>query len=279
MTASEILAALAAPFDPAQVSWRVGSMSKDKSKAKALAYIDARDVMRRLDEVMGADWQCEYVPMPNGTTCCKISLRIDGEWRSRSNGAGATDIEGEKGGFSDAFKRAAVLWGVGQYLYDVDSPWVRVNEWKQIDDADMPRLRGLLAKQNPETRAHERAPARQEPAPQAASAVPAPVDPKKEALDRQTAHATRVAELQRSKQEDAKAKAKTFAVALSGFKNQIEGGDVPAFEVRRNYNTWLQTLKASWSSLLIEDQRTIKATRDKLETLLREAEVSRQVAA
>lgn len=126
--ARSILDKLAAPFAPDSLSWRVGSTTSDKSKGMALAYIDARDVQRRLDEVMGADWQCEYVPMANGTCCCRIGLKIDGEWRWRSNGAGATDIEGDKGQYSDGFKRAAVMWGIGAYLYDTPSPWVELEQ-------------------------------------------------------------------------------------------------------------------------------------------------------
>lgn len=41
------------PFDPASISWRVGSTTKDKTKGMALAYIDARDVQDRLDAVCG----------------------------------------------------------------------------------------------------------------------------------------------------------------------------------------------------------------------------------
>lgn len=147
-----ILEQLRAPFEPELVSWRVGPMSRDKNKTKPLAYIDARDVMNRLDDVMGTDWQCEYVPMPNGTCCCRIGLLIDGEWRWRSNGA--IDIAdsdksdaremAEKGSYSGAFKRAAVLWGVGAYLYGIDAPWVAVDQYKQIAEADMPKLRALL---------------------------------------------------------------------------------------------------------------------------------------
>lgn len=141
----ELHAALAAPFPADRVSWRVGTMTKDKSKAMALAYIDARDVMQRLDEECGAGgWQCRYIAMSNGTTCCEIGIRVDGEWIWKSNGAGATDVEAEKGAYSDAFKRAAVLWGIGRYLYDLDSPWVRINEWKQIEKDELPRLRSLL---------------------------------------------------------------------------------------------------------------------------------------
>lgn len=283
MTATEILAALAAPFDPKLVSWRVGSMSKDKSKAKALCYIDARDVMRRLDAIMGADWQCEYVPMPNGTTCCKISLRIDGEWRCRSNGAGATDIEGEKGGFSDAFKRAAVLWGIGQYLYDVDSPWVKVNEWKQIEEGEMPRLRSLLAKQNPETRAPEQRPARQEPEPSAAmvfsSEKPAPVDPKKEALDRQTQHATRTAELQKAKHEDAKRLFRSHSTTLKNFQDSLDKREKPFHAIRRDWETFMQTLKASAHNMLPDDQRVLRGDVAEVLANLKHAEKFETVAA
>ena len=54
---NELLDALKAPFPESQISWRVGAMTKDQSKGIALAYLDASDVMRRLDEVMGIDWQ------------------------------------------------------------------------------------------------------------------------------------------------------------------------------------------------------------------------------
>lgn len=115
------------PFPPDRISWRIGSTSRDKKKGLALAYIDARDVMQRLDEVCGpANWQCDY-PHAGQKTVCRIGIRINGEWIWKSNGAGDTDIESEKGALSDAFKRAAVLWGIGQYLYDLDSPWVELN--------------------------------------------------------------------------------------------------------------------------------------------------------
>lgn len=152
MNPREILAALAKPFPADAVSWRVGSVSNKDDGSKtgmALAFIDARDVMQRLDEVMGADWQCEYVAMPNGTCCCRIGLWIEGQWRWRSNGAGATDVEAEKGSYSDAMKRAAVLWGVGQYLYNLDSPWVQLETKGRstfIAKHELPKLRALLTR-------------------------------------------------------------------------------------------------------------------------------------
>ena len=150
------LADLRKPFPPDRISWRVGSTNSDKSKGMALAYIDARDVMGRLDKVCGADWQCEYVPMPNGTCCCRIGLKIGGEWIWRSNGAiNLTDSDKadqremtEKGSYSDAFKRAAVLFGIGQYLYDLDSPWVAIEPMGRsfkIAQHEYKRLEALLA--------------------------------------------------------------------------------------------------------------------------------------
>ena len=108
------------PFNPGAISWRVGATTKDKAKGIALAYLNARDVMKRFDDVCGDFWQVEY-PFDG---CCRIGIKIDNEWVWRSNGAGETAIEGEKGKFSDAFKRAAVLWGVGRYLYYLENVWV-----------------------------------------------------------------------------------------------------------------------------------------------------------
>ena len=121
------LAKLKEPFEPDRISWRVGSTTKDKSKGMALAYIDARDVMQRLDDICGPEnWQCDY-PHAAAKTVCRIGIKIGDEWVWKANGAGDTDIESEKGALSDAFKRAAVLWGIGQYLYDLDSPWVTLD--------------------------------------------------------------------------------------------------------------------------------------------------------
>lgn len=126
---SDISEALKAPFEPSAISWRVGNTNAKKlgvkpweaTKGSALAYIDARDVMRRLDAVVGMEnWQCKY-PFQG---CCELSIRIGGEWITKSNLAGETQVEAEKGQASDAFKRAAVLWGVGQYLYDLPFIWI-----------------------------------------------------------------------------------------------------------------------------------------------------------
>lgn len=121
---SDIFDQLKAEFPRNAVSWRAQSMKQDGTAALALAYIDARDVMNRLDDVCGpGGWQDRY-EVHGPKTICYLSVRVDGEWVTKADGAGDTDVEAEKGSISDAFKRAAVKWGIGRYLYDLDAPWV-----------------------------------------------------------------------------------------------------------------------------------------------------------
>lgn len=114
------------PFPENEVQWRIqaSGLKKDGSPwARAIAYIDSRSVQNRLDEVIGsANWSDSYVTIEGGFICT-LSIKC-GEWVSKSDGAEATDIEGLKGGISDAFKRAAVKWGIGRYLYDMEPVFV-----------------------------------------------------------------------------------------------------------------------------------------------------------
>ena len=122
------MADLSKPFPQDAVHWRVQGTPIERNgkwSAMALAYIDARDVMDRLDEVCGPEnWQTEYHETAKGRLICRLSIRVTDEWVTKSDGAGDTDVEGEKGAISDALKRAAVSWGIGRYLYRLSSPWV-----------------------------------------------------------------------------------------------------------------------------------------------------------
>ena len=122
------------PFDKSVIHWRVGATNAkslgvktwEATKGIALAYLDARDVMKRLDEVCGDNWQAR-APYKG---YCEVGLLINGEWLWRGNGAGETEVEGEKGQYSDAFKRAAVLWGIGRYLYYLPNTWCDLDNGK-----------------------------------------------------------------------------------------------------------------------------------------------------
>lgn len=124
-THNTIFAQLAAPFDPSDLEWRAGATNKDKTKAMALAYITSRAVMDRLDEVISPEnWRDEYLPGPDGGLICGLSIRVNGEWVTKWDGAENTQFEEIKGGLSGAFKRAGVKWGIGRYLYSLPSTWV-----------------------------------------------------------------------------------------------------------------------------------------------------------
>lgn len=143
MTFKEIIEQLSEPFPAEKISWRVGSTNAKKNGGKAtkgyaLAYIDARDVMERLDAVCGPEnWQNKLIPTPDGMIC-ELGIRLiteegwnrdsgpymKDEWIWKANSAGETKVEEVKGAGSDAFKRAAVLFGVGRYLYDLPKQWV-----------------------------------------------------------------------------------------------------------------------------------------------------------
>lgn len=123
---------LAAEFPREAISWRAQSVTKDGTKAMALAYIDSRDVRRRLNDVLGhSNWTNKFMDCGDGKLACELSARVDGEWITKSDGAGSTDVEAEKGAFSSALKRAAVAFGVGEYLYDMPTIWVPCESYEK----------------------------------------------------------------------------------------------------------------------------------------------------
>lgn len=123
-----LLMQLKNPFPPEKVKYRIGATNADKSMAIALAYIDSRDVQKRLDEVVGiSNWRSRMERFDGGFVCT-IDIRINGEWVSRSDAAGDTHVEPVKGGASDALKRAAAQWGIGRYLYYLPNQWVRTKK-------------------------------------------------------------------------------------------------------------------------------------------------------
>lgn len=117
---------LRAPFRDEDVFWRI-----DRSFgqwARVLCYLDARAVMDRLDAAVGAgNWQDSYAETASGKNICTLSIRVDDHWVRKSDGAGNTNIEGDKGGLSDAFKRAAVKWGIGRHLYSLGETKVNLS--------------------------------------------------------------------------------------------------------------------------------------------------------
>jgi hypothetical protein len=114
--------------------WRIQSINKQGTKASAVAYIDARDVMEVLDEVVGPEnWQDRY-STEGDLLIAGIGIKTGGEWVWKHDTGSKTFVEEEKGQISDAFKRAAVKWGIGRFLYEIDTQWVSINKDKKPVD-------------------------------------------------------------------------------------------------------------------------------------------------
>ena len=138
---TKIMKRLIEPFPYEDIEWRVqqsGISRKNEPWAMVLAYVTNRAIMNRLDEVFGCyGWKNEYKEAPEGGVLCGISVWVDGEegdtrpysgWVTKWDGASNTDIESVKGGLSNAMKRAAVQWGIGRYLYNLETNFVNVHE-------------------------------------------------------------------------------------------------------------------------------------------------------
>lgn len=130
------LSKLTEPFPETDIEWRIGQSGTKTGGvwANALAYIQARAIMDRLDSVCGPEnWKVDYhqVPAAEGVTpgvMCRIYIKIAGEWIYKEDGAEQTDFESFKGGISSALKRAGVVWGIGRYLYNLESAFVDTYE-------------------------------------------------------------------------------------------------------------------------------------------------------
>ena len=110
--------------------WRVQAFSKHKPKATCVAYIDARQAMDKLDQVVGPEnWQDKY-EIVDDTLFCSVGIKCDGEWVWKTDCGVESNVEKEKGQASDAFKRACVKWGIGRFLYEMDMFYVDANEKK-----------------------------------------------------------------------------------------------------------------------------------------------------
>lgn len=108
--------------------WRVQSFSKNKPSAQCVAYIDARDVMDMLDNVVGPEnWQDDY-KLIDGKLLAGIGIKCGDEWVWKWDTGTESNMEAEKGQMSDAFKRAAVKWGIGRFLYSKKIMFVDTNE-------------------------------------------------------------------------------------------------------------------------------------------------------
>lgn len=139
LSMEEIQEKLAEPFSSEEISWRIlrSFNNGQKMGAFASAYVQSRAIMARLDKVLGVgNWENEYKELHSGIIC---GIRIhlpNGRSLVKWDGADLTDYEATKGGLSNAFKRAAVQWGIGRYLYEVPETYVEITSNKQVQDCN-----------------------------------------------------------------------------------------------------------------------------------------------
>lgn len=98
---------------------------------RLVPYIQARAIQDRLDMVVGpANWFATYKDATIGGVSgliCHLSIRISNqEWLTKFDGAEPPENEPFKGNITNAFKRAAVQWGIGRYLYDVEPAFAQI---------------------------------------------------------------------------------------------------------------------------------------------------------
>jgi len=115
---------LGKPFEAGHIRVKPGKVGSS-GQALALWYIDARAVMDRLDEVVGPEnWQFSWspIPTPDGHVVIQGVLSVLGITKSDVGEAKGED-EPWKSGVSDAFKRTAVQFGIGRFLYRLPQVW------------------------------------------------------------------------------------------------------------------------------------------------------------
>jgi len=132
---TDIWSALAAPLPPGVISWRQDGrpISRDgRHIARFVAYIEANTVRERLDAVVPGEWDLTLELLPpvtgldedanQGACSFKARLQILGVIRE-DVGTG----KDYKQAATDAFKRAAVRFGIAHELYSYEQNWVQMD--------------------------------------------------------------------------------------------------------------------------------------------------------
>ena len=135
MDKMDIWARIAAPVAPETISWRQDGrpVQRDgKYVARFVAYIEANTVRERLDEVVPGEWDLTLELLPAVTTlddsaepaACSFKARLQILGVIREDVGTGKDY---KQAATDAFKRAAVRFGIAHELYAYEQNWVEVD--------------------------------------------------------------------------------------------------------------------------------------------------------
>ncbi len=134
MDRNDLWTRLAAPVDPVAISWRQDGRAIQRDGrfiARWVCYIEANTVRERLDAVVPGEWDLtlELLPTVPGASSddgnqvsFKARLQVLGVIRE-DVGTG----KDYKQASTDAFKRAAVRFGIGHELYSYEQNWVEMD--------------------------------------------------------------------------------------------------------------------------------------------------------
>jgi Rad52/22 family double-strand break repair protein len=138
---SQVLQALAIPFDLAVIQWRVTEYNDGATRGLMLPYADPRAYSDRLNDLFTpAGWSRKYTvqasapvqrtrrgPAAKILVTCEVTIASIGtnsgtgeEWSDKENALTGAEAQ--------AFKRALSCFGLGRYLYDINGEWVELNE-------------------------------------------------------------------------------------------------------------------------------------------------------
>lgn len=156
-TPSELREKLQAMFSPDDIEWRIqrAGFAGDKPWAMVVPYITARAVQERFDEVFGVfGWEVEFKDIVSGnqiTGCeCAISVWLGDKKVTKWDASENTHIEAIKGGRSSAMKRCAVQWGVGRYLYQMDTVFAECRQCLSMRDKHYGNIHVVKTKGGPD---------------------------------------------------------------------------------------------------------------------------------
>ena len=134
MDKMDIWSKLSAPLPSGVISCRQDgkAVQRDgKYVARFVAYIDANTVRERLDSVVPGEWDLTLDLLPtlagqddSGEQTCSFKARLQILGVIREDVGTGRDY---KSAATDAFKRAAVRFGIAHELYGFDQNWVQVD--------------------------------------------------------------------------------------------------------------------------------------------------------
>jgi hypothetical protein len=133
VTQQDVWEKLAAALPAGSISWRQDGKPvrrDDRFYARFVAYVDANTVRERLDSVVPGEWDLTLELLPTGSSEAGDEATFSFKARLQVLGVIREDVgtgRDYKSAATDAFKRAAVRFGIAHELYAYEANWVEVD--------------------------------------------------------------------------------------------------------------------------------------------------------